>query len=94
MKYLRLTQASCRIDTMSSRKRMIISEQLRQAILNSDVSRYRISRECGIGEAQLSRFANGKGSLSLPVVDRICKYLGLELTDSRATPRKESKTDG
>lgn len=64
-----------------------IEQKLREAIIRSKMSRYRISQLSGVGEAQLSLFVNGKRSLTLPVAAKLAKVLGLELVAKR-TRRK------
>jgi plasmid maintenance system antidote protein VapI len=56
-----------------------IEQKLRDAIVKSEMSRYRISQLSGVGEAQLSLFVNGKRTLTLSVAAKIAKTLGLEL---------------
>ena len=56
-----------------------VSDQLRHAICNADVSRYRIGKETGVEQSALSRFVNGTRGLDLSSVDRLAAYLGLEL---------------
>lgn len=70
---------------MATRKPL--SKQLKDAILNADVSRYRIAQETGITEAALSRFVNGVAGLSLDSIDTIGEYLGLEITTRKQKPR-------
>ncbi len=60
-------------------KPKIISETVRQAILDCGESRYRISMETGITQATLSRFVRGETGLSMPALDRLGEYLGLEI---------------
>lgn len=62
---------------MATRKS--ISEQLRAALKHSGVSRYEVAKQTTISESQLSRFANMKSQLSLDSVDKLAKYLKLEL---------------
>ncbi len=62
-----------------TRKSKPISEQLREAILDADVSRYRISQDTGITEATLSRFVNGVAGLRLSAIDTLGEYLGLAI---------------
>ena len=57
-----------------------MSEQLRKAILNSDKTRYRIAKETGVTEGQLSRFVHSKAKLTLDSIDRLGEYLELEIT--------------
>ena len=56
-----------------------IERQLKKAVLESNLSRYRIAQLSGVSEAQLSYFVNDKRSLSLPAAAKIAKVLGLEL---------------
>jgi len=55
------------------------SEQPHEAIRSSDRSRYRLARQTGISEGQLSRCMHDNVGLSLVSVDRPCQALGLEL---------------
>jgi hypothetical protein len=58
----------------------VISEQLREAIERSGKTRYRIHKEAGIAESQLSRFVNDPSvSLSLKNIDKLCECIGAEL---------------
>jgi transcriptional regulator with XRE-family HTH domain len=56
-----------------------IERQLKQAIRDSGMSRYRIAKKSGLTESQLSYFVNGKRSLTLPAAAKLAKALGLEL---------------
>ncbi len=62
-----------------SKRRIVFSDQLRQAIRQSEKTCYRISQETGIYESVLSRFVNERVGLSMPTVDLLCKCLGLRL---------------
>ena len=73
-----------------NRKPKPISQQLRQAILNANESRYRIAKETGVTEGQLSRFIHSKAKLTLDSIDAIGEYLGLEI----ATAAKSRKGKG
>jgi len=64
-----------------------IEQKLREAILKSKMSRYKISHLSGVGEAQLSLFVNGKRTLTLPVAAKIAEVLGFELVPKK-TKRK------
>jgi hypothetical protein len=61
-------------------KAPVVSEALRLAVLASDRTLYRIAKDAGVGYATLHRFINGTRSLSVPALDRLAEYLGLELT--------------
>jgi transcriptional regulator with XRE-family HTH domain len=71
-------------------RKLAISEQLRRAIDESGMSRYRISRETGINQSVLSRFAHGETSLYLETVDTLCELLGARLV-FEARPAKKTK---
>jgi transcriptional regulator with XRE-family HTH domain len=61
-----------------------IEKQLKKAIVESKMSQYRICKEAGLSESQLSYFVNGKRSLTLPAAAKLAKALGLELTRKKA----------
>ncbi len=56
------------------------SEQLRRALNESGLTRYRIAKELGVSQATLSKFMSGQRGLSMAVVDRVCGLLGLIIT--------------
>lgn len=60
-----------------------IEQQLKKAVLGSDLSRYRIAQLSGLSEAQLSYFVNDKRSLTLPAAAKLAKALGLELRPTK-----------
>jgi hypothetical protein len=61
-----------------------ISDQLREAIVQSDKSRYRIAMDTGISQAILSRFVRTECGLSLAYFDVLADYLGLELAPKKS----------
>lgn len=63
---------------MASR-RAKLSDQLRRAIKDSDLTRYRIFMETSIDQASLSRFVRGECGLSLDSIDRLGVLLDLRL---------------
>ena len=60
---------------------MNISGVIRQRMTECDITAYRLSKDTGIDEAQLSRFFKGDGSVGLSVLKliQVLDYLGLEL---------------
>ncbi len=56
-----------------------IEEQLRQAIIKSSISRYRLSQLTGVDNAVLSNFVNHKRSLVMTTAAKLAKALNLEL---------------
>jgi transcriptional regulator with XRE-family HTH domain len=57
-----------------------LSDEVRQAVDASGMSRYRIAKELGISESTMSRFMNRKGGLTLKLLDRLGELLGLHVT--------------
>ena len=74
-----------------SKKPKTISDQLRHAILNADVSRYRICADLDFDQGALSKFMNGRAGLGIETIDRIAEYLGLELVERKANPSKRKR---
>jgi len=56
-----------------------VSDQLRQAIQQSDLTIYALAKLTGISSQQISRFAKGERSLTLEVFDKLAATLGLQL---------------
>jgi transcriptional regulator with XRE-family HTH domain len=56
-----------------------LSDEIRQAVDASGLSRYRIAKELGISESTMSRFMNRKGGLTLKLLDRLAELLGLHI---------------
>ena len=56
-----------------------VSEQIKRAILDADVTRYRIAHDTGVDEATLSRFMSGERGLSMIAIDRLAEYFGYKL---------------
>jgi transcriptional regulator with XRE-family HTH domain len=59
------------------------SDEIRAAIDGAGESRYAISKATGIGQSALSKFMNRNGDLSMAVLDRLAKHLGLHVTTKR-----------
>ena len=57
-----------------------IQEQLRQAILDAEISRYRLSKLTGVTQAVISTFVNRKRSATMDTAAKLATALGLELT--------------
>jgi hypothetical protein len=65
-----------------------LTEQLKRVILESEKSRYAISKETGIGQDTLSLFVNGKRGLSMEAIDRIGECLMLKIVSTIKNPRQ------
>ena len=57
-----------------------LSQQLREVIVESGVSRYEISRQTGVSQAALSRFVLGHRGISVKAMDAVGLFLGLSIT--------------
>ncbi len=68
-----------------------IEKRLKQALIESKVSRYRIAKESGLTESQLSYFVNGKRTLTLPAAAKLAKVLGLELVEKKGKKKKKAR---
>ena len=56
---------------------------LRQAILESDRTQYRIAKDAGISLAQMSYFINGHRSLSLQAAGKLAETLGFQFVQKK-----------
>ena len=61
------------------KRRTKLTDQIRQAIDTSELSRYRICKELGLAESTMSRFMTGKGGLSMDFLDALSDLLDLNL---------------
>jgi transcriptional regulator with XRE-family HTH domain len=55
------------------------SDQIRDAVNASGMSRYRICAEIKLSQPAMSRFMAGNAGLSLAVLDKLADLLGLEV---------------
>ena len=56
-----------------------ILDAICDAIEASDRTRYRIAKDTGISQTQLSRLMSGERGLSIDALERLADYLGLEI---------------
>ncbi len=68
--------------------RLKLSDQIRQAVDASGLSRYRISKELDIAESTMSRFMSGQGGLSMENLDALADLLELDIKTRRRTGKK------
>lgn len=79
--YLRSRQVAGALAAV--RRAKTLTDQLREAVRRSRVTRYRLSQELRIDQGGLSRFVSGERGLSLEAIDRLAHYLGLRLVGRR-----------
>ena len=60
----------------------MIIETIRKQIESCGKTRYRISKETGVAEAQLCRIMQGK-TCTVETADKLLKYFGLKLVSER-----------
>ena len=66
-----------------------MTDQVRQAIDDSGLTRYRIAQDTGIDESTLAKFYNGQRGVSLHNLDLLCSYLGLRIVMDRKPQQKD-----
>ena len=74
------------IEPMPKKPRKL-SDQIRQAIADSEHTRYRIAQETGINEGALGAFFHGQRGMSLESLDKLAEFLGLEVVTKRRKGR-------
>ena len=73
---------------MAKRRAKKMTDEIRQAIGDSGLTRYRIAKDTGIDESTLAKFYHGHRGLSLDNLDRLCEYLGLRIVmDRKPNPK-------
>lgn len=71
-----------------AKRRKKLSDQIRRSIETCGLTRYRISKETGIDQSNLSRFIHGEVGLSMDSLDRLADLLDLNITtDKRRQPK-------
>ena len=58
------------------------SDEIKEAVHASGLSRYAIAKAIGISQSTMSRFMNGKGGLSMDYIDRLGGLLGLHVVSN------------
>ena len=75
---------------MTKKRQDPLTEQLRKAIDDSGLTRYRISKETGVSESTLSQFYNGNRGLSMEALNALGDCLQLTIHLGRK-PEKKGK---
>jgi transcriptional regulator with XRE-family HTH domain len=68
---------------MAARRKEKLSDQLRQIIDESGLSRYRIAKDLGVNESGLGKFLNGDRGVSTKLLDALGEYFELEFRARR-----------
>ena len=70
------------------KQRLTLSDELRQAIERSGVSRYGIWQQTGIDQGTLCKFMVGDRGLSIESIDKLAELLGLHICTADTKPRR------
>lgn len=73
---------------MAKKRTNLLTDQLRQAIDDSGLTRYRIAKETGISEPTLAHFYNGHRGLSMEAMNALGEFLQLRITLGRKPEKK------
>jgi transcriptional regulator with XRE-family HTH domain len=60
-----------------------LTDQIREAIKQSELTAYQICKETGIQNSSMSRFLSGERGLSLAHLDKLAALLGLRIATTR-----------
>ena len=70
-----------------AKKRTKLTDQIRQAVDASELSRYGICKELGIEQSSMSRFMANAGGLSIDNLDRLAGLLELDIVQRKGRPK-------
>ena len=65
-----------------------MTDQVRKAIDDSGLTRYRIAQDTDLDESALAKFYHGTRGLSLDNIDRLFEYLELRIVMDRKPTKK------
>jgi transcriptional regulator with XRE-family HTH domain len=68
---------------MVRKRTTLLTDQLRQAIDESGLTRYQIAKATGIDESALAKFYNGHRGLSMEALNALGEFLQLTITLGR-----------
>ena len=68
---------------MGKKRTNSLTDQLRQVIDDSDLTRYQIAKATGIDESALAKFYNGHRGLSMNALNALGDFLQLTITLGR-----------
>jgi predicted XRE-type DNA-binding protein len=74
------------------KQRLSLSDELRQAIERSGVSRYSIWQQTGIDQGSLSKFMDGERGLGLESIDKLAELLGLHIVAKPESRRPKGRS--
>jgi len=77
-------------------KRLKFSDQIRKAINESGMSRYRICKEMNFSESVMCKFMKEQSGLAIDTLDRLAELIGLSIVTNKtkASGGRASKPKG
>ena len=76
---------------MGRKRTTLLTDQLRQVIDDSGLTRYQIAKATGIDESALAKFYNGHRGLSMDALNALGEFLQLKITLGRKPGPKKGK---
>jgi transcriptional regulator with XRE-family HTH domain len=73
---------------MAGQRSRLLTDQLRQAIDDSGLTRYQIAKATGIDESALAKFYNGQRGLSMDALNALGEFLKLTIILGRKPGKK------
>ena len=73
---------------MAKKRTNLLTDQLRQAIDDSGLTRYEIAKRTAIDESALAKFYNGHRGLSMEALNALGEFLQLRITLGRKPDKK------
>ena len=73
---------------MGKKRSKLLTDQLRQVIDDSGLTRYQIAKATGIDESALAKFYNRHRGLSMDALNALGEFLQLTITLGRKPKRK------
>jgi transcriptional regulator with XRE-family HTH domain len=74
---------------VGKKRTKLLTDQLRQAIDDSGLTRYQIAKATGIDESALAKFYNGHRGLSMGALNTLGEFLQLTITLGRKPEAKK-----
>jgi transcriptional regulator with XRE-family HTH domain len=73
---------------MAKKRTNLLTDQLRQVIEDSGLTRYEIAKATGIDESALAKFYNGHRGLSMNALNALGEFLQLTIILGRKSDKK------
>jgi len=71
--------------------KMTFTDQIRQAVLESGLSRYAIWKATGIDQGALCKFVHGERGLSCESLDKLAEVIGLQVVVRKPLRTRKGK---